>query len=764
MYGRDRGELITDIVQFGGDLFVSTQGGLQQHQHDGEEMRFRPVRGIRGEINDLQVVEPTPGVSLLLAVSNRRTFVINRNMQITTIPEGGRKILADRNNPEIFYTGNDHLKAFKYMKGQWTEVLDEETGGEILGLCQDSYDLIWISTRRGLIRMELVENQKPELQYVGADEGLPSGPVELFTDPENQELLVGTNEGFYYYDYTTETLLYDSLFNNVLPAGRNNIRTFYRGTDSLYWFSFENENSGWNILAARRTSTGFQMVYERLFRNLNRRVSTDVFFTDPDNQLWFSKANELILFNESRANETEDSFEVLIRNVKINGDSVLFDGTYYTKNARGQLLPDLRQTSETQPRLKHLYRNIEFQWSAPYYQNERQTMYTYHLNGFSEKWSEWSRERSTKYTNLPYGKYEMQVKARNAYGDESPVTAYTFSILRPWYTTFAALLLYFVLIFSLMVFVILYTRKLRSRAELLEKQNKEIEHQKKELEHLNEEITSQRDEIERQRDSMSEQNELIDRQNIALTDSILYAKKIQDAVLPASEVMRYLLPKHFVFYQPRDIVSGDFYWVDKRDEIVLVAVADCTGHGVPGAFLSMLGISLLNEISSKFTDNPTNEIIDELRDRLIAALGQTGDIYETKDGIEMSLVAINTSTREVQYTGANHNLYTFQKGELVVIKGDPMPVGIHAESSTLFSSTSISLNRGDTLYMLSDGFIDQFGGKNRKKYGTQRFKTLLAQMQKSIMLDQKTTIEKAYANWKADHEQIDDVLVIGIKL
>ena len=764
MYGRDRGELITDIVQFGGDLFVSTQGGLQQHQHNGDEMRFRPVRGIRGEINDLQVVEPSPGVSLLLAVSNRRAYVIDRNMQITTLEAEGRKLLADRNNPEVFYTGNDHLKAFKYMNGQWRKILDEATGDEILGMCQDSYDLIWISTRRGLVRVELVENQEPELQYLGADEGLPSGPLELFTNPINQELLVGSNQGFYYYDYTSRTMLYDSLFNTILPEGRNNIRTIHVGADSIFWFSFENESSGWNILAAKRTDSGFQKVYERLFRNLNTRISTDVFYTDSEKQLWFSKANELIHFDESLATDTRDSFDVLMRNVKINGDSVLFDGTYYTVNASGRLQPDLGQTSETQPRLKHLYRNIEFQWSAPYYRNERQTMYAYHLVGFSENWSEWSRERSTKYTNLPYGKYEMQVKARNIYGDESPVSTYAFSILRPWYTTFAALLLYFIIISSLVVFVILYTRRLRSRAELLEKQNREIEHQKRELEHLNEEITSQRDEIERQRDSMSEQNELIDRQNNSLTDSILYAKKIQDAVLPAGEVMRYLLPKHFVFYRPRDIVSGDFYWVDKRDETVLVAVADCTGHGVPGAFMSMLGISLLNEISSKFTDSPTNEIMDELRDRLIAALGQTGDIYETKDGIEMSLVAINTNTREVQYTGANHNLYTFQKGELTVIKGDPMPVGIHAESSTLFSATSIRLTRGDTLYMLSDGFIDQFGGKNRKKYGTQRFKALLAQMQKSIMLDQKSAIENAYENWKADHEQIDDVLVIGIKL
>jgi len=234
--------------------------------------------------------------------------------------------------------------------------------------------------------------------------------------------------------------------------------------------------------------------------------------------------------------------------------------------------------------------------------------------------------------------------------------------------------------------------------------------------------------------------------------------------MPAPEVMRYLLPKHFVFYRPRDIVSGDFFWVDKRDETVLIAVADCTGHGVPGAFMSMLGISLLNEISSKYGDQPTNELMDELRDQLIAALGQTGDKYEARDGIEMSLVAINTLSREVQFTGANQHLYTFQKGELVVIRGDRMPVGIHAMSGKLFSSHSMKLNRGDSLYMFSDGYADQFGGENRKKYGSPRLKTLLTDLQQNIMHDQKEDIEKEFDNWKGKQEQIDDVLMIGIKL
>ena len=249
-----------------------------------------------------------------------------------------------------------------------------------------------------------------------------------------------------------------------------------------------------------------------------------------------------------------------------------------------------------------------------------------------------------------------------------------------------------------------------------------------------------------------------------MTDSIRYARRIQDAVLPAKEVMRYLLPKHFVFYRPRDIVSGDFFWVDKKDETVWLAVADCTGHGVPGAFMSMLGISLLNEISSQFTGQPTHEIMDELRDQVIASLGQTGDRYEAKDGMEMGLVAINTKTREVQFTGAMQNLYTFQKGELVVIKGDRMPVGIHSEGSTMFTSHKVTLERGDTLYMFSDGYADQFGGRNRKKFGSARLKALLTKLQQNIMHDQKEALKKEFYEWKGNEEQIDDVLMIGIKL
>ncbi len=698
MGGMGPGELITDIAEFRGELVVSTLRGINFRPNSSERPRSRNTRNIRGEIWDLEVIRPVEGKSFLVASGTERTYIVDEDLEVTELPVGGQAVLVDPERQNIFFTGGYQFTGFSYRNGNWNEVVKVDLNDKIYQMSPDRGGRIWISTRTGLIRLDMARGQETELTRFGTESGLPAGNYpKVFKDPGNQELLVGTSDGFYRYDPLNNRFVPDTVFNSLLPEGKNGIMLFQKGVGDMYWFSFDNEYRGWSILGARRTPSGFEPVYDRVFRALSSRSSTDVIFTDSGGQLWFTKSNELYHFDESRVPETVDTIKVLMRQVSITGDSVVFYGSNYRMDASGHIQIHDGQAQKDQPNLKHIYRDVEFSWSAPYYTQERQIRYSYFLDGFSKGWSEWSRARSVKINNLKNGRYVMKVKARNAYGDESPVTAFAFTILRPWYATVVAIFIYILLIASLVVFVIIYTRNLKSRAELLEKQNGEIEQQKKELENLNEEITSQRDEIEAQRDSLSDQKELINKQNRAITDSIHYARRIQDAVLPADQVMRYLLPKHFVFYRPRDIVSGDFYWVDKRDETVLIAVADCTGHGVPGAFMSMLGISLLNEVSSTYGDRPTNEIMDEVRDQLIAALGQTGDKYEAKDGMDMALVAINTTTRMVQFTGANQHLYTFQDDQLVVIKGDPMPVGIHAQSSTLFSSHSLLIKRVDSI-------------------------------------------------------------------
>jgi serine phosphatase RsbU (regulator of sigma subunit) len=763
--GVNTGELITDITEFQGQLFVSTMGGLQRMSTNPQRPGFRPVRGIRGEIHDLQVLEPVPGKEYLLAIGNDRTFVLDANLDFTSLEAGGQKLLTDPADPGIFYVAKNHLTRFRYQAGQWKEDLKVELENEAMQMSLDKEGYIWITTRSSLLRLDISVDGPDQIKSYDEGIGLPDmNNLILCSDPQSRDLLVGTSNGIYHYDYRLDTVYYDSLFNQPLPEGRNRIAALHRGAEDLYWFSFENQFLGWGIVGARRSRSGFEVIYDRSFRTLSQSVPTPTFFTDDHRELWFSKSDRLFHFDPSLANETEEPFDLLIREVRIDEDSILFYGTNFIEEASGQLRPQSQQSESAVPGLKYQYREIEFQWSSPYFQQERRIQYSYFLDGFSKNWSNWDRNRSAKFTNLPHGYYTMQVKARNIYGDESPVASYAFSISRPWYATFLAISLYLILGSSLTVSIILYTRQLKRRAELLERQNKEIELQKKELESLNEEITSQRDEIEAQRDSLTAQKELIGKQKNALTDSIYYAKRIQDAVFPADEVLRFLLPKHFVFYRPRDIVSGDFYWVDKKDETVWIAVADCTGHGVPGAFMSMLGISLLNEISGQYSGQPTNEIMDELRDQVISSLGQTGDKYEARDGMEMGLIAINTRTREVQFTGAMHNLVTFQKGKMVIIKGDRMPVGIHAESSTLFSVTNLKLDRGDTLYLFSDGYADQFGGEQRKKYGSVRLKSLLKKLQNNIMHDQKEALTKEFETWKGEEEQIDDVLMVGIKL
>lgn len=767
-FGMDRrgsGQAITDMVEFNGELFVSTLGGVRHRSYRSQRPGFRPLRDIQDEILDLQVVQPSSGRFFLLASGIKNTYVVDQNLRVQTLSVGGRRILYDPDHPAIFYTGVSDFTGFQYINGEWIEFLKVELNEEIYSLCWDKNSYVWISSWRGLYRLNLAKGQDMELTSFDGEQGLPEEfEFKVFEDPMSQGILLGSSNGFYHFDYLNNTFVPDSAYNSILPEGKNSIMTLHKGANDLYWFSFENEFRGWSMLGARMTPAGLSLEYDRSLRALFSRESTDVFYTDSEGQLWFSKSNQVIHFDVNLAKEEADSFEVLMRKVSILGDSVLFNGAYFLMDPSGQIHPQDQQSEEYQPNLKHSYRDVEFAWSVPYYNNEFEIRYSYFLEGFSSQWSAWTRDNSVKINNLEHGKYVMKVKARNAYEEESPATDFAFSILRPWYGTIVAILIYFILLGTLIVFVILYTRNLKSKAEILEKQNREIELQKKKLVNLNEEVTAQRDEIEAQRDSISDQKELIDRQNMAMTDSIHYARRIQDAVLPAKEVMRYLLPKHFVFYRPRDIVSGDFFWVDKRDETILIAVADCTGHGVPGAFMSMLGISLLNEISSKYRDHSTSEIMDELRDQLITALGQTGDKYEARDGIEMGLVAINTKTREIQFTGANHHLYTFQNGDMVIIKGDPMPVGIHSAGNTLFSIHSLKLHRGDTLYLFSDGYADQFGGEHRKKFGSSRLKKLLSQEQQSIMHDQKESIKKEFDNWKGDQEQIDDVLMIGIKL
>jgi len=245
-----------------------------------------------------------------------------------------------------------------------------------------------------------------------------------------------------------------------------------------------------------------------------------------------------------------------------------------------------------------------------------------------------------------------------------------------------------------------------------------------------------------------------------ITDSIEYAKMIQTAILPSMELFSRHL-EHFVVFKPRDIVSGDFYWAEEVDGKYLIVTADCTGHGVPGAFMSMLGISLLNEIIiSKEIIRP-DKILNKLRDKIVEALKQESSSV-IRDGMDMTICLFDRNTFQLQFSGANNPLYVVSEGELTQIKGDKMPVAIH-DIIEPFSLHRIQLKKGDTFYTFSDGFVDQFGGQERKKFLAKNFRKLLLSIQHLSMIEQGNRLDDVFTEYRKDIEQVDDVVVIGVK-
>lgn len=254
----------------------------------------------------------------------------------------------------------------------------------------------------------------------------------------------------------------------------------------------------------------------------------------------------------------------------------------------------------------------------------------------------------------------------------------------------------------------------------------------------------------------------IDYRNRQITDSINYASLIQKASLPSNDYLKEIFPEHFVYYGPRDIVSGDFYWAKKVEDKTIVIAADCTGHGVPGAFLSMYGIAFLNEIILKDKITEPDKILNRMRETVIQSLNQ-GELTNMRDGMDMVVLTINSSLSSLDFAGANNPLWILRENEMLITKGDSMPIGIYGVMDN-FTKHRIPLQKNDQLYIFSDGYADQFGGQRNTKLMTKNFRAKLIEFSHLAMAEQKKTLMDFFYKWKDKNEQIDDTLIISIKI
>lgn len=454
---------------------------------------------------------------------------------------------------------------------------------------------------------------------------------------------------------------------------------------------------------------------------------------DAENNVWVGTVSGIVKYNPDFDAPQLNPPRLYITSVKFYNDST--DIYQYASHT------DTLTSLPAKLILPYNKNNLVFEYIGLHYANTAKNRYRYMLEGYDDKWSEITTVTTTHpYQKIPHGAYNFKVIAANCDGVWSKPVTFSFIIKPPFWKT--AWFITLVILFG--IFMVYSIIKIRVR---------KLQHDKKVLE---EKVRERTMEIQRQRDQIAEINREI-------TDSIMYAQRIQSAVLPDPDYISNYLEDYFILFKPRDIVSGDFYWVTSKDSRTIIVAADCTGHGVPGAFMSMLGVSLLNEITSSSINYTAADILNELRENVKKTLSQTGKKDEAKDGMDLALCIIDKTSGKAQYAGAYNPLLLVKNGEMIVFKADKMPIGIHIANEKPFTNNDFMLEKGNVIYMFSDGYADQFGGPENKKFKSCNFRDLLFEHHRKPMAEQKEILEQAFYNWKGENAQIDDILVIGFR-
>lgn len=762
--------IVESIAQINNTLFVGTSTGIYKNNstlNQFEKLDFPTI-----QVWQLVNIEEE---NILFAATKNGIYKIDIQGNIKLLSNELEDVLTitkSKKFKNIFYIGHfSGFATYKYEHGQLKLLSDfSNFNYEVRQILEDSYGNIWLSTKYdGLICMlnpniHIIENLNlvNYIKYTTVN-GLPDMNAN-FAYEINNKILVATTYGIYRLDETKPRSSYTIGELAKLPFVKDfSIYPYAKNQlNQIKKIKFDEKNNIWLLTLLPDVKYDFGVIENKnkevkLFNKPFKTIAKDKineFFLD-SNYIWFGGTDMIQCFNKSKTYDFNHSFHSLIGSVSSINDTI-FTGNYYSPIKIGDSIVNqmsLNQPEDLKKSFAYQKNDFTFQFSATSFIVDNPCKFSCFLEGEDEKWSEWTNETFKTYMNLYEGKYIFKVKAKNIFGTESTVAAYEFRIHPPWYRTTIAYILYFVLAFVLVYgIVVIYTRNLN---RIIKNQTAELQHQKDEIVHKNKEIT----------------------------DSIYYAKRIQDAIMPSNEYIKNMFEDSFVFFKPKDIVSGDFYWANLRENNAILAAVDCTGHGVPGAFMSMMGNDYLNDIIVDSKINEPNEILNRMRNGIIKALKQRGESGESKDGMDMSLVNINKENLLLTYAGANNPIYIVRdknqpvienallfstetdKKTLFEIKGNKFPVGIHMGTTLQpFTKHVIQLVKGDVIYMFSDGYADQFGGPSAKKLKYNQFKKFIIESMFLTMEEQKIYLEQKLNEWQGDLEQVDDVLVMGVRI
>ena len=669
-------------------------------------------------------------------------------------------------NESVFWIGTWGVGLIRYDKNtkQSRSFLSSEFGGTVICLKADGKGNLFVGTfGDGLFRVNL---KSFDVKHFGTKEGMPNLNINtMFSDSKNG-VWIGTYDGgliklkdFPQGDKLTIESVYkndgktDNIATNIVfginedkngniwvatSAGLSKFlpnKTFYNfyekdGLPNTYLYSILKDSLDNFWMSSNNGIIKFNPVLkesEIVFKSygikdglLNTEYNMGAAFASPSGNMYFGGAKGYNVFRPTLIKDNLHTPNAFVIGYKRGGKDVVVDSFIAYKKY-----------------LKLSWREnyFQFELAALDYTDPSKNKFKYKLEGYDNDWSTAGNVRYVSYTELPGGEYKFLVKATNNDGvwNETPYEINIIVVPPFWKTK----LFYFLLIIVASGGIYGFTQY---RTKAIKKENKILENK------------------------VAERTRELEEKNNDITSSIQYAKRIQEAILPSKDQIFKKLTNTFILYQPKDIVSGDFYWFAEKNNYKILAVVDCTGHGVPGAFMSMIGHNLLHQIVSEKGIVDPAEILNNLHKGVQEALRQGQNEVNTNDGMDVSLITINDITKEVKWAGANRPLVVIESnGDFVKYDGNKFPVGgAQLNINRVFTSQIIKVNNPAMAYLSSDGYADQFGGDKGKKFMVKRYHELLCKIHLYKPDDQKKELMNNFEQWRQNHEQVDDVLVVGI--
>jgi ligand-binding sensor domain-containing protein/serine phosphatase RsbU (regulator of sigma subunit) len=471
--------------------------------------------------------------------------------------------------------------------------------------------------------------------------------------------------------------------------------------------------------------------------------SLNAVFEDGEGKIWIGTKSGLIKYNPDYLEQGSQQPSIFLSSIRLFNKAIDRSSRSYKYNQN----------------------NFTFEFTGIWFTNPDALSYRYMLEGYDLDWIYSIRNQATPYSRLPPGKYNYRVNVsidgKNWF--DSGKGTFGFEIRPPfWQRIWFIALMIFISIIGILSYV---RQRLKNLERAKNRLEMEVQKRTEEIRNQNEELEAQKEEIATQRDMAESQRDQIEFQNNEIQASIRYACNIQTAVLPPKVTIDTILSDYFILNMPRDIVSGDFYWVSEKNSQIFFAAADCTGHGVPGAFMSMLGLTALNDIVKSLEICNPAFVLKVLNQRIMESLhNNSEDQRLSKDGLDISLCIYESESRILQFAGAHNDLYIIRGGELIIVKADNMGIGADQSADYEFRNHELQLEEGDILYLFSDGFPDQFGGPEHKKYKYQPFREFLLRIHRESMQQQRNLLNEEISGWIGESPQIDDILVMGVRL